>query len=140
MTVYEEPHYQGSQIVVSDRYAAITDRINPVGNQSSGKILLLDLQNRKSVPMQVDGTESAMARVTADGKYLVAVKQLDDGSYRARQYELKTGKKMKEETFQSVKLPSRLVRILASQKSSLFYIQLFAGEENYSYHTFVCEE
>jgi len=138
--IHKEKQFQGDQIYVSDRYASITDVIKPRSNTSSGRVLLLDLQTGETFPIQVDGTESTMARVTEDGKYLVAVKQQEDKSYRIRQYELKTSEIVKEETFQSAQLPSAVHRIMTSGNPSIYYILIYAEGGLYTYHTFVCEE
>ncbi|AZS15684.1 hypothetical protein [Paenibacillus lutimineralis] len=139
ITVHTEKQYQGSDIQISDRYASITDVINPVNNTSSGKVLIVDVQTGEASLMKVDGTESTMARVTEDGKYLIAVNQEDEINYRIRQYKLKTGDMVKEEKFKPVKQESKALRIDPSINPAVYNLIVFAGSEYY-FLSFVSEE
>lgn len=139
ITVHTEKQYQGSDIQIADHYASITDDINPVSNTSSGKVLIVDVQTGEASLMKVDGTESTMARVTGDGKYLLAVKQEDGVSYRIRQYKLKTGDVVKEENFNPVQQASKALRFEPSINSAVYNLILFA-ESKYYFLSFVSEE
>ena len=139
ITVHTEKQYQGSDIQIADHYASITDDINPVSNTSSGKVLIVDIQTGEASSMQVDRTESTMARVTQDGKYLLAVKQEDGVSYRIRQYKLKTGEVVKEENFKPVQQVSKALRLEPSINPAVYNLIVFA-ESKYYFLSFVSEE
>jgi len=139
ITIHTEKQYQASDILISDHYACITDVIIPVSNTSSGKVLLVDLQTGEALVMKVDGTESTMARVTGDGKYLLTVKQEDGVSYKIRQYKLKTGDVVKEENFKPVQQESKALRIDPSINPAVYHVIVFA-ESKYYFLSFVSEE
>ncbi|EFV16804.1 hypothetical protein HMPREF0996_01430 [Lachnospiraceae bacterium 5_1_63FAA] len=49
--------------------------------------------------VHLDGIESAKARITEDGKYMIAASQTDEKSFRVRQYDIKNAKVLKEKKY-----------------------------------------
>ena len=49
--------------------------------------------------VQLHGIESAKARITEDGKYMIAVSQTDEKSFCVRQYGIKNEKVLKEKKY-----------------------------------------
>lgn len=131
--------FLGTDIQISELYASFTDVINPINDTSSGQVLLLDWHTGEASSLQVDGDESTMARVTEDGKYLLAVKK-QDASYRIRQYELKTGDVVKEENYQPAQKVSEVYRIEPAANPNEYSMILFTEDGKYDLFSFISEE
>lgn len=131
--------FLGTDIQISEPYASFTDVINPINDTSSGQVLLLDWHTGEASSLQVDGDESTMARVTEDGKYLLAVKK-QDASYRIRQYELKTGDVVKEEDYQPAQKVSEVYRIEPAVNPNEYSMILFTEDGKYDLFSFISEE
>ncbi|MWC29499.1 hypothetical protein [Paenibacillus sp. MMS18-CY102] len=140
VTVHKEKQYLANEIAVSNRYASITDTMAPRSNTSSGKVLMLDMDTEDAFSVAVDGLESVMARVTGDGKALLAVKEEKGGSYRIRQYAIPSGKAVKEETFELDKQPSTIRRITETAQPTLYNFVVLDNDGQFSIHPFTCEE
>lgn len=135
ISVHTENQFLGSDIQITNRYASITDSTDPRNKMSSGKVLIVDTETGESFTVKVDGEESTMARITEDGKYLLAVKQVNEGNYRIRQYQLQTGKVVKEENFEPVQQESKVVAINPTQNSAVYQIIVFTGSK-YDFFSF----
>lgn len=136
MTVNTEKKYAPGSIHVNKEYAWLCDYVDARSQTSSGRILLLDLTAHKAFTMKVDGTESTMARVSEDGKYLIAVKKAGTGRYRIRQYKLVTGEVLKEE---SIKTGADAFQLEYTGESNR-YLLICAGEHGkLAYYYFTCE-
>ena len=130
-----ETQFQGDDIQMSSQYASITDSEDPRSNTSSGKVLVVDIQTGESFVVKVDGNESTMARITEDGKHLLAVKDVEDGNYRVRQYELQTGKVVKEAHFKPSEQESKVLAITPTNNPSVYQIEVFM-EGKYQFFSF----
>lgn len=133
-----EKGYRGGEINISDRYACLTDNVDPTDNSSSGKVLILDLQTNEIFPMRVEGKESAMATVTDDGRYLLALSK-ENKAYRIRQYRIRTGEIVSEKTF-TPEDEGIVINILTAGESRTYYILLSSKNNPYFLYTFVCED
>ena len=131
ISVHTENQFLGSDIQITNQYASITDVTDPISNMSSGKVLIVDTQTGEGFMVKVDGEESTMARITEDGKYLLAVKQENEGNYRIRQYRLQTGNVVKEENFEPVQQESKVLAINPTQNSAVYQIIVFTESKYY---------
>lgn len=131
ISVHTENQFLGSDIQITNQYASITDVTDPISNMSSGKVLIVDTQTGEGFMVKVDGEESTMARITEDGKYLLAVKQENEGNYRIRQYQLQTGNVVKEENFEPVQQESKVLAINPTQNSAVYQIIVFTESKYY---------
>lgn len=136
MILHTEKKYNSNRIYVSPKYACLCDYIDARNQTSSGKVPILDLTTKKAFTMQVDGTESTMAKVSEDGQYLLAVKELSDNSYRIRQYRLKTGEVIKEERINSEGEALDLEYI----DSAEYTLICTNKNKKLSYYYFTCED
>ena len=59
----------------------------------------MDTKTGKNHLVHLDGIESAKARISEDGKYMIAVSQTDEKSFRVRQYDIKNEKMLKEKKY-----------------------------------------
>lgn len=139
ISTHTESQFQGSEIHISPHYASITDGIDPVSEASSGNVLIIDIQTGEGFAMKVDGTESTMARITEDGEHLLVVKDEGKGKYRVRQYELRTGDVVKEESFKTTEQESKVLAINATINPAVYQIIVFTENKHYLF-TFNSEE
>lgn len=139
ISTHTESQFQASEIQISPHYASITDGIDPVSEASSGNVLIIDIQTGEGFAMKVDGTESTMARITEDGEHLLVVKDEGKGKYRVRQYELRTGDVVKEESFKTTEQESKVLAINATINPAVYQIIVFTENKHYLF-TFNSEE
>ncbi len=99
LIVYEEKSYNASMIQTNRRYLCVNDSENPKTHSSSGRILVLDCETKERQTFELDNLESTMAVVTEDGKYVIAVKWINDYEFRIRHYDFQTGEKLGEKDF-----------------------------------------
>lgn len=95
----KENDYHASMMHINGQYLCVNDSENPNTHSSSGRVLVLDCVTDEKRIFEVDGLESTMAAVTADGKYMIAVKRLGDCEFLIRKYDYKTGKRLYEKNF-----------------------------------------
>jgi len=91
--------YEAFSLNVDKRYIWINDGENPNTKTASGKVPVIDTKTGKNHLVHLDGIESAKARITEDGKYMIAASQTDEKSFRVRQYDIKNEKVLKEKKY-----------------------------------------
>lgn len=137
MEVFVERNFNCSRIRISEKHAVFEENTDPM-KSSSGRVLVIDLQNKKNFKMQLDGEESNMAKATDDGKYLIAVRQQTKGSCRIRQYKLKTNEVIYEEIVNSeVSCP---FDILSIDVPSTYLIVFPRENEEFMVYKYICKE
>ena len=94
-----EKKYEAFSLNVDKRYIWINDGENPNTKTASGKVPVIDTKTGKNHLVHLDGIESAKARITEDGKYMIAASQTDEKSFRVRQYDIKNEKVLKEKKY-----------------------------------------
>lgn len=94
-----EKKYEAFSLNVDKRYIWINDGENPNTKTASGKVPVIDTKTGKNHLVHLDGIESAKARITEDGKYMIAASQTDEKSFRVRQYDIKNEKILKEKKY-----------------------------------------
>ena len=140
MTLNVENEYKPGYIQVTTGYAWLCDNIKPSVNTASGKVPILDLQTKKAFTMKVDEAESPHARVTEDGKYLLAVKEIAPGSYRIRQYRLATGEIVNEKAIHMEEGALWAFGLVYSGNSSIYNLISSTQDGKYASYSFDCEE
>lgn len=81
-------NYDGFSLGVSGKYLYMNDGEDPYTNSSSGKIYILDCDTDETIEMELDGLESTMSGITEDGTKLIAIKMLNENSFRIRNYDI----------------------------------------------------
>lgn len=137
MEVFVEKNFNCSGIRISEKHAVFEENQEPM-KKSSGRVLVIDLHNKKNFKMLLDGEESSMARVTDDGKYLIAVRQQTEGSYSIRQYNLKTNEVINEEIVKS--FIGRPLDILSTDNPSANLILFSREKEEFMVYKYICKE
>lgn len=137
LILYTEKKYRANSIYVSPKFACFCDYVDARKQVSSGKVPILDLTTKTTFTMQVDGNESTMTKVSEDGQYLLAVKEVADGSYRIRQYRLRTGELIKEE---SIKSGEEALDLEYTGNSSEYALICTNKDRKLSYYYFTCED
>ena len=94
-----EKTYEAFSLNADARYMWINDGENPNTKTASGKVPVVDTKTGKNHLVHLDGIESAKARISEDGKYMIAVSQTDEKSFRVRQYDIKNEKVLKEKKY-----------------------------------------
>lgn len=94
-----EKKYEAFSLNVDKRYIWINEGENPNTKTASGKVPVIDTKTGKNHLVHLDGIESAKARITEDGKYMIAASQTDEKSFRVRQYDIKNAKVLKEKKY-----------------------------------------
>ncbi|MFD2117267.1 hypothetical protein ACFSTH_13090 [Paenibacillus yanchengensis] len=142
VTLYEDdPQFQGNNIQISDYYAIITDDVYINSEQSSGKLLLLELESGKSVTLQVDDTESTTAVISSDSEFVIAAKILSDNQLRVRQYQINEkqfGKIVKEEIYDVENSIGKIIEI-NSDANNKYYPLIIEQSGTYQSVVFVSE-
>lgn len=140
MTKHFVKDYFASHITLSENYAILCDNENPdgFGGYKNGRVPILNLETNESFIIQVDTTESAFAQVTHDGKYLMAIKETDEG-IRIRLYDIDTEKVKKEKLIAYEDRIYKVSRILYSGNAKLYYFVCVA-ENGLFLYPFDCED
>ena len=60
---------------------------------------IVDTKTGKKWMVHLDNIESAKASITEDGKYIIAVSQTEENSFRVRQYDAESEKILKEKNY-----------------------------------------
>lgn len=99
----EQRCYSPNQIRVSGNYLILNDGENPLTDTSSGKVVIYNCEENKSVVFKVDNTESTFSYITKDGAYLIAYTCINDNltKHRVRVYQLSDKKCISENTFET---------------------------------------
>lgn len=99
MHTFIEKKYEAFSLDADERYIWINDGENPNTKTANGKVPVIDIKTGENYLVHLDGIESTKARITEDGKYMIAVSQIDEKSFRVRQYEIKNEKVLKEKKY-----------------------------------------
>lgn len=137
---HEKNYMNPSKINVVNQFACITDRIDGWTQTSSGRILILDLVDMKAVPMEVDGFESTFARISGDGKFLIAANENINGHVRVRQYRLGSDTIVKEEKYLPHSKKFSMKKVVEGKNSSSYYFLGVGNDNNKEFFEFVCKE
>lgn len=122
ITVHNEKDYLGFSLFTSGDYLFMNDGEDPDTGTSSGKIVILDCTKNQVIKLGLDGIESTLAMVTEDGKELIAVKTLDEKSFRIRCYEVSTGNVLKEkECRKNMKVRPASIKKMYDGKYGIIY-------------------
>lgn len=140
ITSRSEKNYRCADLRISNNYICLNDSIDPRTDTSSGRVPVFNLKTKENFTMKVDGTESVMSLVTNDNKFLIAVKKNEDGGYRIRQYKLKTGEIINEESITIQDKETKLVDIISTNDTSKYYILIVGEDEKYICTEFTCRE
>jgi hypothetical protein len=124
---HEDNYINANEINISGQFGCITDVVNGFTGKSSGKVMILDLENSKVSTLKVEGEESTCARITEDGKYLIVANGYNVEFY-VRQYDVESGTLIKEEKYPSFDNMFGGYTIIQGPDSINYYI-LGTGDE-----------
>lgn len=94
-----EKKYEAFSLKADKRYIWLNDGENPEDKTASGKMPIVDTKTGKKWMVHLDNIESAKASITEDGKYIIAVSQTEENSFRVRQYDAESEKILKEKNY-----------------------------------------
>jgi len=140
MSRYVEKQYHPYFIRVTDGYAWLCDTEKPFVGTSGGKVPIVDLRTKKAFTIKVDGAESAHARVSEDGKYLITIQKTTPGNYRIRQYRLPSGEMVNEKSIASDAGDLWNADIVYSGIASSYELTGIAEDGKYASYPFVVED
>lgn len=99
VTSFVEKKYQAFSLYSDKRYMWLNDGENPKDGKSSGKFIMVDTKTRKNNIIHLDNIESTKAAITENGKYIIAISQTEEKSFRIRQYNVADGRILKEKNY-----------------------------------------
>lgn len=133
-------NYNGRDIWINGNYAILTDSVDPRIDKSSGEIPVINLTTNEMKIVKVDNSESTMAYVSSDGKYIVTASEVSEGKYRFRQYSTDKNKVIKEE-FSTIEFEEcKVEKIIETNNKGEFYILFIYGDGKYVGKTFKGED
>ena len=94
-----EKKYEAFSLKADKRYIWLNDGENPEDKTASGKMPIVDTKTGKNQLVHLDNIESTKASITEDGKYIIAVSQTEENSFRVRQYDAESEKVLKEKKY-----------------------------------------
>lgn len=94
-----EKKYEAFSLNADERYIWLNDGENPKDGKASGKVPVIDTKTGKNYIVHLDNIESAKARITKDGKCLIAVSQIEEKSFRVRQYDIESKRILSEKKY-----------------------------------------
>lgn len=94
-----EKKFEAFSLNVDKRYMWLNDGENPEDGTASGKFIMVDTETGKNNIISVDNIESTKARITEEGKDIIAISQTEEKSFRVRQYSVEEGKVLNEKMF-----------------------------------------
>lgn len=94
-----EKKYEAFSLYSDKRYMWLNDGENPKDGKSSGKFIMVDTETGKNDIIHLDNIESTKAAITEDGKYIIAICQTEEKSFRIRQYSVANGSVLKEKEY-----------------------------------------
>lgn len=94
-----EKKYEAFSLNADTRYIWLNDGEKPEGGPTSGKMPFIDTKTGEKHIIHLDNIESTKARITEDGKYIIAVSQSDKKTFRVRRYDAKSEKLMSEKKY-----------------------------------------
>lgn len=123
----EKDYKDARKINISGTYVCITDSADGWTKTSSGKVLILNLLEKKGFSINVDGLESTFADVSEDGKYIITANENMDEGILIRQYQISSGKIIKEEKY-------------TPENNNFILEYISKGEEPYKYYFFISRD
>lgn len=96
---FVEKNYEAFSLYADANYIWLNDGENPEGT-ASGEMPVIDIRNGKKQVVHLDNIESTKARITEDGKYIIAVSQTKEKNFRVRQYDAGSGKILNEKKYE----------------------------------------
>ncbi len=140
MSLHIEKQYHSNSIQVTARYACIRDNGKPFIGTSVGRVPILDLQTTEAFTIKVGGSESAHARVSEDGKYLITLQEIASGNYRIRQYGLLTGEMLNERSITPDVGVLWNADIIYNDKTSTYELAGITEDGKYTGYSFILED
>lgn|GEM_PF-725824 len=140
ITSHIEKQYHSNSIQVTAGYACIRDTEMPFVGTSGGKVPILNLQTGEAFTIKVGGSESAHARVSEDGEYLITLQEIASGNYRIRQYRLSTGELLNEKSINPDVGDLWNADIIYTGNASTYELAGIAEDGKYAGYSFVLED